>query len=123
MRAQLSLELLLYVALAGLSFAFAASAVETSSAKLGGSVVSFETGQFVDALNTAMLETGSFSGNFYVPRGLCDSEISGDRIAVGGGLLYFVMDVNASPSVFCPDGVNATLRISVRDERAYVTRG
>ncbi|MDE1874204.1 MAG: hypothetical protein KGI04_03750 [Candidatus Micrarchaeota archaeon] len=123
MKAQLSLELLLYAALAGLSLLFALGAVGEAGGRLGESVASFQISQLVYALNSAMLNGGQSSGSFYLPAGLCGATISGDVLHDYGHDFYLSSAANASPGLFCPDGVQATLTLSIVNGAYRISRG
>lgn len=122
MRAQLSLELLLYVALAGLSFAFAIGAVSRAWSGLGGSEGAFEMTQLADTINTALLQNGAFSGTVYLPTGMCAANASGNALTTPHGALYFIDVVNTTSTTFCPDGTYANLSVVVTGGTAYFSR-
>ncbi len=122
MRAQLSLELMLYVALAGLSFAFALGVTERSYAGIGASTGSFGLSQFIDVINGALLSSGAFSGNVYLPQGLCEATANNNSISTRYGSFYIVDKVSFAPGTMCPDGEYANIAVSVRGGIAYINR-
>jgi hypothetical protein len=122
-RAQLSLELLVYVALAGLSFALAIGAVSKAWTSLGKSAYAFELSQFADAINAALLSSGSFSETLYLPPGLCGAASHRNTLETEYGSIYFVYAINASPQVFCPDGEYAQISVLVKGGTAYFGGG
>jgi len=122
-RAQLSLELLVYVALAGLSFALAIGAVSKAWTSIGKSAYAFELSQFADAINAALLSSGSFSETLYLPPGLCGAAPHGNMLETAYGSIYFAYAINASPQAFCPDGEYARISVFVDGDTAYFSRG
>jgi hypothetical protein len=117
------LELLVYLALAGLSFAFALHAVSGATAGTASDIHSFEIAQFVDYVNTALLGGGSFSAELYLPVGLCNSTISGSSLVTGYGRFYFVGRVAAQKGVLCPDGTYALLGFHMENGTENLVRG
>jgi hypothetical protein len=113
---------MLYLSLAGLSFLFAVGAVSGAYAGLRSSVSSFEISQFVNALNSAMLSGSSFSGNLFVPGGLCSSTLQGNEIFTAYGVYYLEKAASFGPGALCPDGTYATISISENGGSAYVSR-
>lgn len=122
MKAQLSLELLLYISLAGLSLAFALGAASGAMVKVGNEIGSFEISQFVNRINTLLLTESSAQFSAYLPRGLCSSSASGSLLATRYGNFYFTQRVNAQAETFCPDGVYAELAISTVNNSTYISR-
>lgn len=116
------MELLLYLALAGLSFAFAIGAVSGSLLKAENAIASFEIAQFVNQVNTMMLTSAS-QFNSYIPAGVCNSTLSGSLLSTEYGDFYFTWPLKAQEGTLCPDGAYARLRISVANGTAYLSRG
>lgn len=123
MRAQLSLELLLYLALAGLSFAVALHAVSGSMAKISNGIGAFEVSQFVDTINSHLFAGSQFSIKLYLPQGLCNSTVSGASITTRYGAFVFVAPVAVQQGALCPDGVFASLNVSVLNGSVQISRG
>ncbi|MCL5239638.1 MAG: hypothetical protein M1286_04190 [Candidatus Marsarchaeota archaeon] len=123
LRAQLSLELLLYLALAGLSLAAAIGAVAKAEAGMGNGIASFELEQFSSMVDAGLLENGSFTANTYIPAGLCDSVVYGNELETAHGTLYFAYQLNVTHSAFCPDGRYAVISASVSSGTAYFSAG
>ncbi len=123
MRAQLSLELMLYVSLAGLAFLFALGVVLSTITKANGNINSFETSQFVDEINTVLLSGNSASIEAYLPRGLCGSSVYGNTISTKYGNFYLVKQLVAQNGTFCPDMVYASLSFTEENGTEYLVRG
>ncbi len=123
MRAQLSLELLVYVALAGISLAFALSAAAAPLAKAGYELRAYGIAQFVDEINSALLQHEYGSGFFYLPSGLCPSSVQGNELVTAYGEFALAGPVAAYGSVFCPDGMVANMSIGSANGTALLERG
>lgn len=110
MRAQISLELLIYVALAGLSLA----STLPWAARLIGHVATEEStygiSQFVNALNTKLID-GSNEFSAFVPKGLCGANMSGAQLVTNSGVFYLIEPL-AVRGKLCPDGTYASFLIT-----------
>jgi len=78
MRLQLSLELLVYIALASVSMLASVSIYATYSKALLSGVARYEMYEFVELVNSEAL-SGSREASFsvFVPEGMCNSSLSG----------------------------------------------
>ena len=103
MKTQMSLEMLAYLSLAGLSILYSAKAVSEYYSSANGSLASFGYSSFVEAVSTAILQDADHAA-ISVPAGLCNSTISGDELKTSKGDFYFVREVQISKSVMCSPG-------------------
>ncbi len=88
MRGQLSLELLVYLSLAGLSFMFAITAAGRASASEARSVQEFDISQFVNQVSSEIAAGSASSFGAYVPKGLCNATLGGGTLLTGTGAFY-----------------------------------
>ncbi len=120
-RAQLSLELMLYVALAGLSLAFALGIFSREVSAVGKGVGAFEMSQFVGALNDKLLSGSAGGFSVFLPPGVCNSTLSNASLLSAQGVFYLVRPVEAG-NALCPDGTSAALSIGYNGTVAYLSR-
>ena len=122
MRAQLSLELMLYVTLAGLALLFALSTIAKVSARINSGLQTFEVSQFVNDINNALTSNDSALVDVFLPRGLCNSTASGSALETPYGTLYLASRLYVAANTFCPDDVYASFKISYNSSDAYLLR-
>jgi len=119
----MSLELMLYASLAGVSFVFALGEVASSSAKISSGTAAFEASQFVNSLNAELIGGGTARFILFVPQGMCNSTVSGAELRYGGSELYLVEPLTLSGDPFCPDGAYASFSITYNGTGSYLVRG
>ena len=119
MKAQLSLELLIYLSLA--SSAALASMVAFSKLLSNASSIAsaYAIEEFVSSLNTALI-FGNASVSLYIPKGMCAARISGQSLIVGNSTYALVEPVQGN--VLCPDGIEARLNITYFNGYAIIRR-
>ncbi len=122
MRAQLSLELLVYLALAGLSLAVVLHAASAPLAKAGYAVRVYGISQFVGQLNERLVSGAYGNGSMYLPAGLCPTGAQHGQLETAYGTFSLLTPVALSGNVFCPDGVVAGLRIEISNGTALISR-
>ena len=122
MRAQLSLELLIYMSLAGISFLLAISAASSASAGEAKSIQAFEVSQFVSSVGTELAAGSTSSFSAFLPRGLCNYTLKGDSLLTAFGAFSIPEPLNSPPGTFCPDGVYAELRLTYGSGGAVLER-
>jgi hypothetical protein len=118
----MSLELMLYASLAGLSFAFALAAVAKESSGIATGTATFEASQVVDSLNGAVLSGNTGRFDVFVPQGMCNSTTSGEGLFYRGSWLYFAEPLSFHDRPFCPDGTDAILEIGYNLTGPYLVR-
>ncbi|MEM0147064.1 MAG: hypothetical protein QXR85_00170 [Candidatus Micrarchaeaceae archaeon] len=109
MRAQLSLEFLIYVGLAGVSLAIVGAAIPALLGKANAYASSYAAASFVNAVNTALI-SGNATVSAYLPMGLCNSSAKGDVLETQWGTFYFVAPLLVGDAL-CPSGMQATFAI------------
>jgi hypothetical protein len=118
----MSLELMLYASLAGLSLVFALGEVARESTRISNGTVALEASQFVNSLNAELLNGGTQGFTLFVPQGLCNSKISGDELSYGGAELYLVEPLALSGNPLCPDGTSASFSVICNKTGVYLAR-
>lgn len=103
MKVQMSLEVLVYVSLAGVSIVYSLSLVSGYYSKGVGVAASYEYSNFAEAINLALMN-GASAVSLYVPVGLCNSTATADSMDTKYGTLYFAEPVVISKSVLCSRG-------------------
>ncbi|MGA3020843.1 MAG: hypothetical protein ABSD68_02755 [Candidatus Micrarchaeales archaeon] len=122
LKAQLSLELLIYIALAGISLSFALSEAAKASAGTGNEIHLFEIVQFVNSLNEALMGGNGSSFRAFVPQGLCISNITGNLLSTQYGSFYLTEPLHDPNKALCPDGTYASFSIFYGLEGANLER-
>ena len=118
----MSLELMIYASLAGLSFVFALGAVAKESARIGNGTAAFEASQFVNSLDAELIGGGAGEFTLFVPRGLCNSTVSGVELLYKGTGLYLAEPIALSGRPLCPDGASANLEFVYNGTGTYLVR-
>lgn len=122
LRAQMSLELMLYASLAGVSLVFALGEAASYSARIANGTASFEASQFVNSLNAKLVGGGPGEFTLFVPRGMCNSTVSGTELSYGGAELYLAEPLALSGDPLCPDGADAPFSVIRNGGGAYLVR-
>ncbi|MGC8676357.1 MAG: hypothetical protein ACP5T3_02470 [Candidatus Micrarchaeia archaeon] len=120
MKAQLSLEFLLYVGLAGLSLAVAGRAVPQVLHAASESSGAYSVLSFASSLNTALLY-GNSTVFVFLPHGICNATISGTTLSTRWGSYGLVLPIVAG-NALCPDGMRAEIGINVSAGVAHLWR-
>jgi len=121
MQSQLSLELLVYLSLAGLSFAFIFPSVVKTVAGIDQKILGFEVSQFVRYIDTRLMLGNSTFGVF-VPKGICGYAIRDGLLLTRFGAFYFSWQVQSSDTTLCPDGASGYFRIARHDGTSFLER-
>ena len=122
MRAQMSLELMLYASLAGLSFVFVLGAAAKGLSRISSGAEAIEASGFADTLNAALLAGGTTEFSAFVPRGMCNATVSGPVLSYGAGRLYLAEPLRMSGSPLCPDGGAVYLEVVRNGSGVYLRR-
>jgi len=118
----MSLELMLYASLAGLSFVFVLCAVPRESARIGNATGELAASQFVNSLNAELVKGAPGEFTLLVPQGLCNSTVSGAKLLYEGIGLYFVEPLSLSGRPLCPDGAPASFKLVYNGTATYLVR-
>ncbi len=113
----MSLEMMVYISLAGISMLYSIHAVSAYHQRSSQSISGYEYSNFVEAINTAIL--GNYSSiSLYVPQGMCGGSLNGSSIDTGIGRLYFVETVRISATLACSPGLQ---RANLSYHQGYAT--
>lgn len=103
MKTQMSLEMLTYVSIAGISILYSIGAISSYYSRVNQSLGYYGYSNFVEAVNTAILDNyGSVS--LYIPQGMCGLQVNGSDLNTKYGVFYFVQDVRMSKNLTCRPG-------------------
>ncbi|VVB77045.1 Uncharacterised protein [uncultured archaeon] len=122
MKAQLSLELMLYAALAGVSFVFVLGPLAKEAHSLVGGASSLARSQFLDLVNAELFERNTAAFRAFVPPSMCNSTVSDAVLFSGKGKYPLAMPLALSSNALCPDGSWASLRFAYDGAGAYLSR-
>lgn len=111
MKAQLSLELELYMALAGMALLFALAEFARYAQGIEIGISAYRISGFVDALNENLL-SGNYSFSAYVPQGVCNATVNGSELHTAYGAFSLASEVSLRGGVLCPGGETMELSIS-----------
>jgi hypothetical protein len=103
MRAQMSLEMLAYIALAGISLLYSVGAAHHYLESASGYISSYSYSEFADSISTALLQKSSHF-NIYVPSGICNSTINGSSLMLGGNSYQLPERVSVQDGFLCQPG-------------------
>jgi len=124
MRLQLSLELLVYIALASVSMLASVSIYATYSKALLSGVARYEMYEFVELVNSEAL-SGSREASFsvFVPEGMCNSSLSGGELQTKYGVFYFIENISIDSKLLCPGGATEYVKILNNEGRLEIEEG
>lgn len=112
----MSLEMLAYISLAGISILYSAQAISSFYSGFNQSIIGYEYAKFSEQINTAILDNYS-SLSTYVPYGLCPTGINGSEVDTKYGKVYFAEYVIENGSKICGPGAE---RINLSHYYGYV---
>ncbi len=105
MKAQLSLEFLAYLFIAGLSLLVLAAFLRQSAPKALNLIAGSEIESFVSEINGQIAaERFYLPLQVYVPGALCNSTINGSTLSTAYGAFRFLTNVSISSSIICKAG-------------------
>jgi len=119
MKLQLSLELLIYIALvssAALASMLAFSRIVSSANSMASA---YSIKQFISSLNAALI-LGNSSLSIFIPAGMCGASVSGQSLKVGNASYELVEPIEGN--AFCPDESQAILNITYSNSYALLRR-
>lgn len=106
MKLQISLELELYLALAGIALFFSFLLFKGSYSYIAGDISGYKIMEFSSALNDNLL-AGNTHFTAYLPPGLCNSSAKGNEIITRYGTFYIPGRLLIENGTFCPDSETA----------------
>lgn len=108
MKTQLSFEMQLYLAIAGIAMLFAVTELVKVSPEINEATMGYRMAEFVDLLNENIL-AGNSTFLAYLPEGLCNSSVRDNSINTSFGIYETVVGISVNGSTFCPDNSFARL--------------
>ncbi|MGC8628779.1 MAG: hypothetical protein ACP5T4_01030 [Candidatus Micrarchaeia archaeon] len=120
MKAQLSLELLIYLSLAAVSFLISAKLAVEVVAKTNGEEQAYGLMRFTDVLNAALLN-GTQTISIFLPSGLCNASETSNKLLLANNTYYLIAPVDFGNSL-CPSGTYAVLELSYGQHKVYARR-
>jgi hypothetical protein len=121
MKAQISLELLIYLSISSISLLAISSLMLHYMPRIKNSLEEYAVWLMLARLDTASYYYSNASVYLFIPQGLCNASIEGDMLLTRFGSFYFNPTLILSPSDFCPDNEYATLYM--RNEGGYIYVG
>lgn len=103
MKIQISFEVMVYFAIAGLALLFGLTVLASEWHIITESIDSYSLYIFVSSVN-ADIENGASAFQVYVPQGACNSTIHNNAMGTQYGTFYFLDMIRVANSAFCPDG-------------------
>ncbi len=102
-KAQISLELMLYLSLAAIAILIAASESIRMLPKAEGIISTYYTERLASEISYGIM-AGNITFYAYVPKGLCNASASGDHLYTQYGGFPEAASLALSGSPFCPGG-------------------
>ncbi len=109
--AQMSFEMQLYMALAGVALLFAAAEIARAAPEIYGTVGGYEVGEFVSLVNENIL-LGNSSFRAWIPEGMCNATAGGGEVGTRYGNFSTVAGLSFANSTFCPGGESSLIYLS-----------
>ena len=117
MKAQMSLEMLAYISIAGISILYSIGAISAYYLRINQSLGDYAYSNFVESINTAILSNES-SIALTVPSGICGSRLNGSAFDTKYGTFYFVENVKFGSNLTCNIGAE---KVGIDYGQGYVT--
>jgi hypothetical protein len=121
MRAQISLEMLIYLSLSSFSILFAISSVMHYLPTLRDSLSYYQSFILISEINKASISYSNSSIYAFIPKGLCNSSDTGSELKTYFGSFYTSPNIRLKKP-FCPDGTYANISIKMENGFAVVGR-
>jgi len=121
MKAQISLELLIYLSISSISVLAISSLVLHYMPRIKSELEEYAVWLMLARLDTASYYYSNASLYLFIPQGLCNASIEGDMLLTRSGSFYFNPALSIAPGTFCPDNEYAT--IYMRNDGGYIYVG
>jgi len=121
MKAQISLELLIYLSISSISLLAISSLLLYYMPKIKNTLEEYAVWLMLARLDTASYYYSNASMYLFIPQGLCNASVEGDMLLTRFGSFYFNPALSLASSDFCPDNEYATLYM--RNEGGYIYVG
>jgi len=109
MKAQISLELLIYLSISSLTILSISDALLHYIPRINGELNTYAISLMLARLDTASYYYSNASVYLFIPRGVCNASVDGNRLLTRFGSFYFNPALKLVPSDFCPDNEYATI--------------
>lgn len=104
MRLQISLEVIAYVSIAGISLLYSVSSVSAYYLRANQSLGYYGYSELAESINTAIMGNYS-SAEIYIPAGMCGLPQNGSSLDTRYGVFSLVEDVRISSNLTCSPGM------------------
>lgn len=104
LKAQMSLELMLYIALAGLSMVGALAILRSGGAAASSYGNRYKAYEFAESVNYAAESGSGKPVQVSLPAGMCNSTMQGSALSTQYGTFYLVPGIYINTSALCPAG-------------------
>lgn len=121
MKAQISLEFLVYLSLAGASLLLASGTALHYLPKIEDTLNEYAVGLLVSKINALSEYYPNATLHAYIPKGMCNASIENSTLTVRSWSFYLNPMIRLERP-FCPDGEYATLLIKRDDGMIIVGR-
>jgi hypothetical protein len=109
----MSLEFLLYSAVAGIAIALSIYMLARTGGELSRAVGAYMVGRFFSEASVAAESSGQFYA--YLPPGICNSTINGSEVSTAYGDFYIPGRIEINNRSLCPDKMFASFEITYND--------
>ena len=100
----MSLEVLAYIAVAGIPLIYSVSAISSYRASVNQSLNYYSYSSFASAINTAVLGRYDYV-YLQVPHGICGIKVNGSSFSIGYWTFYLAETVRINGSLLCSAGM------------------
>ncbi len=111
MKAQLSLEMQLYLTLAMIAAVFSFHEFTIAYPSINGMFSRYMVEKFIGVMDSSIMY-GNVSFNSYIPKGMCNATVKGTTLETRYGTFHGTSRIFASGKPFCPDTAYATLYLA-----------
>jgi len=120
----MSLEVMLYASLAGISLLAAVAYAAAMSNRNAGQLNSYMARIMVDKINIFLLEGGTGSMQAYIPEGMCNATFDDNTGIISSALGNYKIygNVNMPNGIFCPDGTYASFYAVYKEGKMLIER-
>ena len=121
MKAQISLELELYLAIASIAMLFSIVGLSRVYPNIAGQASGYGLMGLAESINENIL-LGNSSMSAWLPQGACNSTVNGNEFKTGRGAFSLISSVSFNGYPFCPDNQNVRLLLSYSPGGVVITR-
>lgn len=121
MKAQISLELELYLAVASIAMLFSIVELLRAYPNIAGQASGYGLMELAESINENIL-LGNSSMLAWLPQGACNSTVRGNEFETEHGTFALVSSVSFNGQPFCPDNQNVRLLLGYSPNSVVITR-